>query len=144
MLTVTLRPSFLLAALLLLMHGLAMASVWLVPLHSAAKIVAAICLALSLLHALWRHVLRRGMKAVQAIRWQEESKLSVQEGGGGQWQEAELLPSSFVSAYLVVLNLRLAEEKWARHVVILPDGIEAEQFRQLRVNLRWKYRPSPG
>jgi toxin CptA len=143
MLTVTLRFSFMLAALLLFMHGVAIGSIWLVPVASAAKIAATICLVLSLLYA-WRHsVLRRGVKAIQAMRWQGENEFFVQ-GGDGLWQEVELLPSSFVSAYLVVLNLRMAEERLARYVVILPDGIEAEQFRQLRVNLRWKYRPTPG
>ncbi len=57
-----------------------------------------------------------------------------------------LLGSSFVAPYLTVLELKpLSTRKlWQRFrtrcVVILPDGIDVEEFRQLRVLLRWKWK----
>ena len=57
-----------------------------------------------------------------------------------------LLGSSFVEPYLTVLELKPLEplKSWrrfsSRSVVILPDGIDAEGFRQLRVLLRWKWK----
>lgn len=57
-----------------------------------------------------------------------------------------LLGSSFVAPYLTVLELKpLGFQKlWQRFsprsVVILPDGIDKEEFRQLRVLLRWKWK----
>lgn len=56
----------------------------------------------------------------------------------GQEVEGRLLESSFVAPWLTVINLR-PEESWrVRHAVILPDAIEKEAFRRLRVQLRWK------
>jgi toxin CptA len=56
------------------------------------------------------------------------------------------LGSSFVAPYLTVLELKplgaggLWQRFRTRSVVILPDGIDAEEFRQLRVLLRWKWK----
>jgi toxin CptA len=136
MLSITLRISDLLALFLVVMHALAFVSVWLV-LPLAAKIGAAVVLMLSLVLTLRRHVWRTGKQAIRAIRLSGECDVAVQ-GQDSEWQEVVLLPSSFVSDYLTVLNLRLEGEKLARHVVILPDAIDAEQFRQMRVWLRWK------
>lgn len=53
---------------------------------------------------------------------------------------AILLPSTYVSARIVVINLRLENKAWyCRHraIVLLPDNIDAESFRRLRIRLRW-------
>lgn len=55
----------------------------------------------------------------------------------GDWIEAEVLGDSFVTPWLTVLNLRLPERRFARHVVVLPDAVDAEAYRGLRVWLRW-------
>lgn len=56
----------------------------------------------------------------------------------GQELGGRLLGSSFVAPWLTVINLR-PEGSWrARHAVMLPDAVEAEAFRRLRVMLRWK------
>jgi toxin CptA len=54
--------------------------------------------------------------------------------------EASLLGTSFVSPYLAVLNLKPGNSRLARHIVLLPDSLEKEEFRQLRVLLRWKFK----
>lgn len=137
MLSITLRPSYLLALLLVAMHALALTSAWLVPLALAAKIGTAVPLTASLALSLQRHVWRAGKRSVRAIRLNGECDISLQ-GKDGVWLEITLLPSSFISPYLTVLNLSLEGESMARHVVLLPDAIDKEQFRQLRVWLRWK------
>ena len=53
---------------------------------------------------------------------------------------AQLVPSSYVSARLVVINLRVENSAWfCRHraIVLLPDNIDRENFRRLRIRLRW-------
>ena len=55
----------------------------------------------------------------------------------GQKIRAEVLPTSFVAWYLVLLNLRLPESRLARHIVLVSDMLDGEAFRQLRVWLRW-------
>ncbi len=50
-----------------------------------------------------------------------------------------ILGSTFVSPYLVVLNLKPLKGS-VQSVTILADAIDAELFRQLRVLLRWKWK----
>ena len=137
MLSITLRPSYLLALLLVVMHALALASAWLVPLALAAKIGVAVVLVSSLALSLQQHMWRAGKRSVRAIRLTGECDVSLQ-GRDGVWLETIILPSSFISPYLTVLNLSVEGEKRARHVVLLPDAMDTEQFRQLRVWLRWR------
>lgn len=61
-------------------------------------------------------------------RWQDGSR---------QWHEAEILPSSYVSNWLVVVNLG-AGGRLGRSQVLLTDCAEAEELRQLRIWLRWR------
>lgn len=49
-----------------------------------------------------------------------------------------ILNNSFVAPYLTVLVLQPEGNFFADSIVILPDGIDAEAYRQLRVWLRWK------
>lgn len=57
-----------------------------------------------------------------------------------QLYPAILMPSTYVSARFVVVNLRLENKAWyCRHraIVLLPDNIDPETFRRLRIRLRW-------
>lgn len=56
--------------------------------------------------------------------------------------DALVLPSTTVTAFLTVLNGQvksptLLEKIITMHVLILPDTLNAEDYRQLRVWLRW-------
>ncbi len=55
----------------------------------------------------------------------------------GEWCEGTLLGSRFVSPYLTILNIGIEGKFFARHVVIMPDTVHAEDFTRLRVRLRW-------
>jgi hypothetical protein len=46
-------------------------------------------------------------------------------------------PDSTVFSRLIVLRLRVGEEKRISSLVLLPDQMSAEQFRVLRLWLRW-------
>ncbi len=53
-----------------------------------------------------------------------------------------IMPDSFVSAYLTVLHIVPEDFRWFkvwqnRYILLLQDNIDAESFRQLRVYLRW-------
>jgi toxin CptA len=74
--------------------------------------------------------------------------LEVTEGGRvsfrtrqGEWRECELLGSSYVSPYLTILNLEPPGAR-VRHAVLVPDNVEAQDFRRLRTWLRWAAHPS--
>lgn len=55
----------------------------------------------------------------------------------GEWHDAQLLGSSYVSPQLTVLNLKLTGARGVRHAVIAADAVDPEEFRRLRVWLRW-------
>ena len=50
----------------------------------------------------------------------------------------ELQPESAVLSRLIVLRLRLGEARRLSSLVLLPDQMSAEQFRLLRLWLRWR------
>lgn len=57
---------------------------------------------------------------------------------------AILLKSSFVHPQLTVVNLKLINCPWYcryRSLIFLPDNLDAETFRRLRVRLRWYAQP---
>ena len=137
MLTIKLSPSIWLAGLLTAMHGLALALIWLLPFDQWLKIAAVLLLLVSLIYHVRRDAMRTSPNAILALKISPECRCSVQVRSG-DWFEAQLLPTSFVSPYLTILNLRFDHARLVKHVVILPDAIDAEQFRKLRVLLRWR------
>lgn len=44
---------------------------------------------------------------------------------------------SFVTPHLVILNVILTEQRGRRSLLIMPDAMEKESFRRLRIVLRW-------
>jgi toxin CptA len=137
MLTVVLRPSPLLFALLAGMHGGGTVILLFLPIPVWLKTSSAVLLVASLVFYARRDALRSIPNAIRAIQFSPDCACSVQIGRV-DWTEAKLLDSSFVAPYLTVLNLRISGARFARQVVILPDAVDSEMFRKLRVLLRWK------
>lgn len=50
---------------------------------------------------------------------------------------AAILETTYVSHWLTAVNLRVGDERLARHVLLLPDNVDADDFRRVRVALRW-------
>lgn len=112
------------------MLGLSSLPWWLVGAAIAA-------LAASLAFYLRREGLRLAPESIVALSLHPDCRCAFQTRSGAR-HEATLLGSSFVAPYLTVLNLRPSNGLPTRHVVILPDGVDAERFRKLRVLLRWR------
>ena len=49
-----------------------------------------------------------------------------------------LQSGSVVTPYLVVLNVRIQGWYFNRNVLMMPDSMDAESFRRLRVALKWQ------
>jgi len=96
-----------------------------------------IALAVSLAFYLRREGLRLAPKSIVSVSLHPDCRCAFQTRSGTR-HEASLLGSSFVAPYLTVLNLRPSNGLLTRHVVILPDAVDAERFRKLRVLLRWR------
>lgn len=137
MLKVSLNGSRWLVGILSAAHAAAAASIVVADLPTWVKGVLLLLVAASWAVALHGPALRRGGKAIVALELAEDGRLSFQTRAG-EWHEATLLESSFVAPYLTVLNLQLDGQRFLRYVVIVPDAIGTEDFRRIRVWLRWR------
>jgi toxin CptA len=54
------------------------------------------------------------------------------------YEECEVLGGTYVMPYLTVLSLRRLGSGASMRLALCPDSLQAEEFRQLRVWLRWK------
>ena len=85
----------------------------------------------------WRtHALRQGASACIALRLAPNRLLAVTMGDGRRLA-GHVRSSSYVGARLTTIVWRADGERWSRSVCILPDMLPAEDFRRLRVLLRY-------
>jgi toxin CptA len=156
LLVVRFRPSIRLAAMLSFAHASATGLLWPLILPAAAKLAGSAILAASLVFYLKRNALLRSPDSVIGLELSHKMACTLETQNGERIMCA-VLGSSFVAPYLTVLELQplkldayagspANQKPWrkcfSRSVVILPDGVDPEEFRQLRVLLRWKWKDS--
>ena len=133
-LSVRLRPSPVLALLLIIGHLLGLLALA-VSLDGLALGLAAAGLVLS--------AIRTAGEAFQ--RWADSPfELDLREGGHaawrdrrGRWHETSIASGGYVSPWLIIVPL--AGSGWRRKwIVILPDAASRDDRRRLRVWLRWR------
>jgi toxin CptA len=142
MLNVRLKPSGYLTLLLSAAHAIALGLVIVLPLPIGLKLVAALVICISPVFYLRRNARLAAPNSIIALEVKEDCTCAI-ETRSGKRLDCIVLPTSYVSASLTILNLKAEGEMLARHVVILPDSINPEDFRKLRVLLRWKYKLGP-
>jgi hypothetical protein len=136
------KPSHRLAVLLAAGHGLALAAAWL-SLGGWAGTLAAIAILISLAHGVARSLHRSGASTV-SLELHEDGRASWRDRSG-PWHDGRLGRHHFVSSALVVLELEPGGRgrKW---LVLMGDSTSSEDFRRLKVWLRWRRslgRPEP-
>ena len=117
------------------MAATALACAWIsLPRLALAPVAAGIALAW-----VW-HLAQAMQRSRSALR-----TLELDAAGGarcedrrGQWHEAEILPDSYVSSWLIVVVLGADGER-QRSLVLLPDAATADELRRLRAWLRWRF-----
>ena len=137
MLQISLNPSRLLAAILIVAHACAIGLVLMIELPQWLKLAAASGLVLQCILVVYRRAFLHGAEPVIALEVSSDHRLSIRTRRSG-WQECDVLGSTYVSPYLTIMNLRLSSERMARHVTLLPDSLNRDDFRRLRVWLKWK------
>jgi len=133
-LRVQLRPSRTLTGALALGHLLAVGAAA-TGLPSAAAALVVFGLGLSLFHHL-RLAMHRSALAVAALALSADGRFAVADPAGA-WLPAELRHSAVPAAWLAVLAARDHTGR-SRTAVILPDAADPEDFRRLRVWLKWR------
>jgi len=131
--TIELRRSRLLVVLLVLAHGLAAVCVFALPWPWLLRGALLLAIGVSLGCAL------RPSRII-GLRLCAPDRLDgmLLEGSG---LKLDLQPESTVFSQLIALRLRLGEAKRVSSLVLLPDQMSAEQFRLLRLWLRWRAEP---
>lgn len=135
------KPSYRLAAILSLAHLAAAGLLGLLELSLGIKAIATAALVFSLIYYLRQDALLTANDAVEFFELSDEMQCTLTTRSG-ESVGCSLLGSTFVTPYLTVLNLKPSGKILTRSVVILSDGIDVEEFRQLRVWLRWKWKNS--
>jgi toxin CptA len=100
------------------------------------RILAATWIACAALEALHSRAFLRGRRAARAISLARAGGIAVQDALG-QWRAGSLREGSFVAPWLTVVRWRPAGARFDRTIPILPDMLSREDFRRVRVMLRW-------
>jgi toxin CptA len=136
----TLRPSRRLAAILIVAHAAAgglMLALSLPPWLTAAG---SVMLLVSAVRGVHRYALLRGPGAITALVFSDREAVDLTLRDGST-QDGRVLGSSTVGTSLTILNIALVGKRLPVHVVLMGDSLAAEEFRRLRVWLRWGPRP---
>ena len=140
-LRVRLRPSQRFGWLLLVGHAAALLLSWAGPLAWWLSLALSAGVLTSLSFNLRYHAWRSARRALTGLELRADGSAAV-EDREGRWTEIRILGSSFVSPVLAILNLAVAEARLRRALIVAPDTLSAEEFRRLRVWLRWRNVPA--
>lgn len=136
-LRVRLRPSKALAVALAAGHAVAIGAAG-AGLPPIAAGVAAAGLALSLVHHL-RWAMQRSVRAVSGLQLDADGRLAV-AGPATAWCPATLRYGVVPAAWIAIVVAR-DEAGRTRRALVLPDALDREAFRRLRVFLKWRALP---
>lgn len=87
--------------------------------------------------SLWRAWPRAGLRT---LRLSADGQLAI--GIGDAWSSSFLLPDSLVWPWLVIVRHRPASGKRTATMIFLPGSLAPDDFRRLRVWLRWRAKPA--
>jgi len=137
-LSIQLQPSSRLAVLLSFAHCTAAGVFWPLALPVMAKLIITFLLSGSLYYYLRRYVWLVSPRSIVALHLTGRSGCRMKTHAD-EYIDTVIDTSTFVASYMTVLCLRKERTKRYYTVVILPDSIDTDSFRRLRVWLRWKW-----
>lgn len=139
-LSIQLRPSRQLAVLLSLAHCTAAGVFWPLALPAVVKVIITLLLAGSLYYYLRRDAWLVSPQSVVTLHLTGKNRCKA-EIRAKKSINTIIDASTFVAPYMTVLCLKMEQAYRYRTIVILPDSIDADSFRRLRVWLKWKWQP---
>ncbi len=126
--SVKLRPSKLLAVILTIAHVGAIICVWFIGLPILALILTLLII-FSYYYSLTKYALLRHVSSITKV-WHQDSSWHLQTKAG-QIIAAQL-QHKFISRYLVILNFKALNKRFAVPVIIGSDMLDVGKFKQLR------------
>lgn len=129
-------PSRRVAAALGLACAATLAVMAFTPMGSFTRAVLAAGAVLSFVDALRVAALRRGARGVRGFRVDLTGAIRVRDGAGRE-REGVLRDGSFVAPWLTLVRWRPSGARFDRTFLLVPGMLEREDFRRLRVLLRW-------
>ncbi len=123
-----------LASFLVLAHATAAVALAYIDLQAPVRVLLGLMIAVSLYRNLRVYVLLSAPRSLLRLVWEVSGKWRVWDAFGRE-HEATLAPDCFVNSKLVILSLKL-EGLGRRVVLLLPDSLDSEVLRRLRVRLR--------
>jgi toxin CptA len=131
-----LRPSLIFTLLLVVFCAMSLVSLWMLPFPVAALFALTMVMLCWVVYVLLLHAnLSLGHSCLAfRLEGQDETVLVLR---CGTHLHGRVSVDSLVTPFLVILNVVLKEQRGRRSLLILPDTMGAESFRQLRVALKW-------
>lgn len=129
------RPSRLLGIFLLLSSSLLLMVICTLPLTGGWQPAGVAGVLVATGFVLWRDALLRDSRSGVAFQFAAGGSISFRLRKG-EWLAGTADRSSFVSPCMVLLNITTDAGK-KRSLVIMPDSMDKDDFRRLRVRLRW-------
>ena len=130
-----LQPSYYLAAMLIAAHGITIAILFPLFFPIWAKTALIFLVLFSMGYHLRREAWLSAPSATVALLIEDD--LAVLTKRNGDQLTGNILRDSLVTPFLTVLNVLPQGARISQSIVILPDSMNAESFRQLRVWLKW-------
>jgi toxin CptA len=134
-LTVSLNPSRTLATILVAAHAASGILLVLLPLPLWLKFAGVAIVLAAAWHYVRHYALLITPNAVRELRLLSDGKIDILRG---DWQSARLVGEQFVHPLLTIVRCRAENRRSSTAIVILPDMLDAESFRMLRVRLKWR------
>lgn len=131
----SLHPSLICSILLFSAYCIALVIVFMLPMVTWAKSVLILLLIISLVYYWCRDAWLILPASYLAIRLDGED--IVLKSRGGSEIPARVSRDSLVTPLLTILNISPADKQSRHAVVIFPDSMDKESFRELRVLMKW-------
>jgi toxin CptA len=116
-------------------HSVAIAALFFVPIPQLSFVLLLVVLLCSAVYFVLREA--RLFLADAGIALRLEGERIVLFNRKGDEMVGKLLRSSLVMPQIVILNIALPDRFWRKNIVLMPDSMDADSFRQLRVALKW-------
>lgn len=129
------HPSHILTAVLTVAHITVLVALLPLALPLWTKLALAVVIVTSLAYHVWLDAQRAAPTSGTALVLEGDKVMLVMRDG--QELAVSVSKDSLVTPWLTILNLMPLGAHTTRRILILPDSMDAESFRQLRVWLKW-------